>query len=45
MCDQATLQLVERQLVELLDELFGCPIAVGTIDATSPRTAEMLEPV
>jgi transposase len=28
----------------LLDELFGCPIAVGTIDAILTRTAETLEP-
>jgi transposase len=28
-------RLSRRQLVELLEELFGCPIAVGTIDATS----------
>ncbi len=38
-------RLSSRQLVELLDELFGCPIAVGTIDAILSRTAETLEPV
>jgi transposase len=38
-------RLSRRQLVELLDELFGCPIAVGTIDAILTRTAETLEPV
>jgi len=38
-------RLSRRQLVELLDELFGCPIAVGTIDAILSRTAETLEPV
>jgi hypothetical protein len=34
-----------QQLVELMDELFGCPIAVGTIDSILTRTAETLEPV
>jgi transposase len=38
-------RLSRRQLVELLEELFGCPIAVGTIDAILTRTAETLEPV
>jgi transposase len=38
-------RLSRRQLVELMDELFGCPIAVGTIDAILSRTAETLEPV
>jgi transposase len=38
-------RLSRRQVVELLDELFGCPIAVGTIDAILTRTAETLEPV
>jgi transposase len=38
-------RLSRRQLVELLDELFGCPIAVGTIDAILGRTAETLEPI
>jgi transposase len=38
-------RLSRRQLVELLDELFGCPISVGTIDAILARTAETLEPV
>jgi transposase len=38
-------RLSRRQLVELLDELFGCPIAVGTIDAILTRTAETLEQV
>jgi hypothetical protein len=38
-------RLSRRQLVELLEELFGCPIAVGTIDAILSRTAETLEPV
>ena len=38
-------RLSRRQLVELLDELFGCPIAVGTIDAILTRTAGTLEPV
>jgi transposase len=38
-------RLSRRQLVELLEELFGCPIAVGTIDAVLTRTAETLEPV
>jgi transposase len=38
-------RLSRRQLVELLDELFDCPIAVGTIDAILSRTAEALEPV
>jgi len=36
-------RLSRRQLVELLEELFGCPIAVGTIDAIVTRTAETLE--
>jgi len=38
-------RLSRRQLVELLEELFGCPIAVGTIDAILSRTAETLGPV
>jgi transposase len=38
-------RLSRRQLVELMQELFGCPIAVGTIDAILSRTAETLEPV
>jgi transposase len=38
-------RLSRRQLVELLEELFGCPIAVGTIDAILSRTAETLEPI
>jgi len=38
-------RLSRRQLVELMEELFGCPIAVGTIDAILTRTADMLEPV
>jgi transposase len=38
-------RLSRRQLVELMDELFGCPIAVGTIDAILTRTAETLAPV
>jgi transposase len=38
-------RLSRRQLVELVEELFGCPIAVGTIDAVLTRTGETLEPV
>lgn len=38
-------RLSRRQLAELMEELFGCPIAVGTIDAILTRTAETLEPV
>jgi transposase len=38
-------RLSRRQLVELLEELFGCPIAIGTIDAILTRTGETLEPV
>jgi len=38
-------RLSRRQLAELLEELFGCPIAVGTIDAILTRTAKTLEPV
>ncbi len=38
-------RLSRRQLVELIEELFGCPIAVGTIDAILTRTGEVLEPV
>jgi transposase len=38
-------RLSRRQVVELLDELFGCPTAVGTIDAILTRAAETLEPV
>ncbi len=38
-------RLSRRQLVELMEELFGCPIAIGTIDAILTRTAETLEPV
>jgi len=29
-------RLSRRQLVELMEELFGCPIAVGTIDGVCP---------
>jgi transposase len=38
-------RLSRRQLVELMEELFGCPIAIGTIDAVLTRTGETLEPV
>jgi transposase len=38
-------RLSRRQLVELMEELFGCPIAVGTVDAILSRTGEALEPV
>jgi transposase len=38
-------RLSRRQLVELLEELFGCPIAVGTIEAILSRTADTLEPI
>src|SRR5205085_556935 len=38
-------RLSRRQLVELLEELFGCPLEVGTIDAILRRTGETLEPV
>ena len=38
-------RLSRRQLVELMEELFGCPIAIGTIDAILTRTAETLAPV
>jgi transposase len=38
-------RLSRRQLVELLEELFGCPIAVGTIDAILTRTGDALAPV
>jgi transposase len=38
-------RLSRRQLVELLEELFGCPISVGTIDTILTRTAETLEPI
>jgi transposase len=38
-------RLSRRQLVELMEELFGCPIAVGTVEAILSRTAETLEPV
>jgi len=38
-------RLSRRQLVQLMDELFGCPIAVGTIDAILTRTGETLERV
>lgn len=38
-------RLSRRQLVELMEELFGCPVAVGTIEAILSRTAETLEPV
>jgi transposase len=38
-------RLSRRQLVELMEELFGCPIAVGTIDAILTRTAATLEPL
>jgi Transposase IS66 family len=38
-------RLSRRQLLELMDELYGCPIAVGTIGAILTRTAETLAPV
>jgi len=38
-------RLSRRQLVELLEELYGCPIAVGTIDAILTRAGETLAPV
>ena len=38
-------RLSHRQLVELMEELLGCPIAVGTIHAILTRTAETLKPV
>jgi transposase len=38
-------RLSRRQLVQLMEELFGCPIAVGTIDAILTRIGETLEPV
>jgi len=38
-------RLSRRQLVELMEELFGCPIAVGTVDAILTRTGETLVPV
>lgn len=38
-------RLSRRQLVELMDELFGCPVATGTIDAILTRTGQTLEPV
>src|SRR6266516_3664052 len=38
-------RLSRRQLVELLEELFGCTISVGTIDAILTGTADTLEPV
>jgi transposase len=38
-------RLSRRQLVELVEELFGCPIAIGTIDAILNRTGETLAPV
>jgi len=37
-------RLSRRLLVELMDELFGCPLASGTIDAILTRTAASLEP-
>ncbi len=38
-------RLSRRQLAELLEELYGCPIAVGTVDAILSRTGETLAPV
>jgi transposase len=38
-------RLSRRQIIELMEELFGCPIAVGTVDAILTRTAEALAPV
>jgi transposase len=38
-------RLSRRQLAELMEELFGCPVAVGTIDAILTRTAKTLKPV
>jgi transposase len=35
-------RLSRRQVVELMEELFGCPIAVGTVDAILTRTGEAL---
>jgi len=38
-------RLSRRQLVELMDELFGCPVSAGTIDAILARTGQTLQPV
>jgi transposase len=38
-------RLSRRELVELMEELFGCPIAVETVDSILTRTAKTLEPV
>ena len=38
-------RLSRRQIIELMEELFGCPIAVGTVDAILTRTPETLAPV
>src|SRR6266545_652394 len=38
-------RLSRRLVVEMMEELFGCPIAVGTIDAILTRTGETLAPV
>jgi transposase len=35
-------RLSRRQIAELLDELFGCPVSVGTIDAIIGRVGEAL---
>ena len=37
-------RLSRRQLVALMDELFGCPIAIDTIDAILSRTARRSNP-
>ncbi len=38
-------RLSRRQLAELLEELYGCPIAIGTVDAILSRAGETLAPV
>lgn len=35
-------RLSRRQIAELLDELFGCPVSVGTIDAIIGRVGQAL---
>jgi transposase len=35
-------RLSRRQIAELLDELFGCPVSVGTVDAIIARVGQAL---
>jgi hypothetical protein len=38
-------RISRRDLVELVEELFGCSLAIGTVDAILTRTAAAVDPV